>query len=252
MKLGELELNKIYCMDCLQGMKLMDDNTVDICITSPPYNIGKSVEGNKYKEYKDNLSQDEYYIFIKNVLTEIIRVTKHYVFLNFQILSTNKLCYLSILNDFKLNIKDIMIWHKKQFTPAISQTCLGSSFEFIIILSKKEKSINRTFERAFFNNREKGQLNSNVIYGNNMSCEKQFNKNNEENRAVFPEYLVKKLLNMFSKEHDIIFDPFMGSGTTAYVSKMNNRNFIGFDISRQYCDIADKRLQQDNIKQWIN
>ena len=96
-----LETNRIYCIDCLEGMKQLEDNSVDLTITSPPYNAGTNIRGNFYEKYDDNL--DEYICqeFISRVLKELIRVTKNYVFFNFQLLTTNKNAYLHILSEFK-------------------------------------------------------------------------------------------------------------------------------------------------------
>ena len=239
-----MEVNKIICGDCLEEMKKIEDNSVDFTITSPPYNAGKNVRGNFYKNYSDDLSNDEYYLFIKNTLKELIRINKKYIFFNFQILSGNKNSYLQILSDFKENIKEIIIWHKKQVQPAIQPTCLSSAFEFIIVFSKKELAKNRTFEFANFNNRKKGQLNTNIIYGDNMSCIKQFNKMNKTNKATFPEYFVKWFIDKFTKEKDIILDPFAGTGTTLFVAKQNKRRYLGIELDKEYCNIINLRLKQ--------
>jgi len=145
-----MEFNKIYNEDCLQFMKKLPDNYVDLVITSPPYNAGCNVRGYFYNEYKDDLTEEEYYNFICKTIKQLIRVTKYYVFFNFQLLSGNKNAYLRI----------------------------------------------------------------------------------------------------FSKENDIILDPFIGTGTTAYVSKMMNRNFIGCEINKEYVDIANKRLSQANLNKF--
>ena len=246
-----MEPNNIYCMDCLEGMKKMADDLVDISVTSPPYNLGVSTRGNLYGGYHDDMTMDEYYIFIRDVLKEMIRVSKYYVFFNFQLLSTNKMAYLNIISEFRNNIKDIIIWHKKQFAPAIQPTCLGSAFEFIIVFTKKEMAKNRSFERAFFNNHEKGQLNGNVIYGDNMSCTNQTVIPDSDNKAAFPEYLVRYFVDKFTDKNDIILDPFMGTGTVAYVAKLAGRRYIGFDIDQKYIDAANERLSQATFKKFI-
>jgi site-specific DNA-methyltransferase (adenine-specific) len=237
-----LEINKIYCMDCLKGLEQMEDNSVDITITSPPYNAGNNVRGNFYDEYSDNLPSDEYYNFIKSTVKELIRVNKHYVFFNFQVLSGNKLAYLQLLSDFKENIKDIIIWHKTSVQPSIQPTRLNSAFEFVIVFSKKELAEKQTFERAFFNNRVRGQLNNNVIYMKNASNETFDGRN--ENKAIYPVDFVKWFLQKFTDKGDLVLDPFMGSGTTAVACKELHRNYIGFELSQQYCDIANQRLDK--------
>ncbi len=244
-----LEINKIHYCNCIEGMKQIEDNSVDITITSPPYNAGKNVRGNFYSKYSDDLNQDDYYDFISGVLRELIRVTKNYVFFNFQILANNKKAYLKIISEFQDNIKEIIIWHKKQVQPAIQPTVLSSAFEFVIVFSDNLKAEKRAFERCFFNNREKGQLNKNIIYGDNSNCEK-LDKNKSDNKAVFPKYFVRWFIDKFSQEGDLILDPFMGSGTTAIVAKENKRNYIGFEIDQNYIKEAQRRLNQKQLTQF--
>jgi len=240
-------VNQIVHGDCLEGMKKMDNDSVDLVITSPPYNLGNSIRGNLYSDYGDDLSQDDYYNFISSVLKELIRVTKYYVFFNFQVLTNNKLAYLKIFSEFKDNIKEILIWVKKQVAPASMPTCLSSQFEFVVVFAKKELAEKRTFERAFFNNRTKGQLNTNVIIGNNMSCAKEFNAEKGTNKACFPQYLVRWFLKKFSTEGDVILDPFMGSGTSALVCQQMNRKYLGFEIDGEYVNVGQGRLGQKGL-----
>ena len=227
-------------MDCLYGLRQMKDDSVHITITSPPYNLGKSIHHNKqiYLNYDDSLSDEEYKQFIIDVINELLRVTKHYVFFNFQILSNNKTSYIEIMNEFKNNIKEFFIWAKTNPPPPIQQHCFASGFEFILCLSKTD-SKNRTFERCSFNAHLKGQKTiSNTII-------KQTNKKFVENHfACFPEWLPYFFIKNISKENDIVLDPFMGSGTTAVVCKQLNRRFIGFEINPNYCKIAEERLSQ--------
>ena len=244
---SRMQINKIEIIDCIEGMKKLENDSVHISITSPPYNVGNSVRGNLYNEYNDSLTPEQYKKFIYSVIDELIRVTKHYVFFNFQILSNNKNVYLDMLSDYKHNIKDTIIWHKKQVQPSIDQHILNSAFEFIIVFSKKEFCEKRSFERCFFDNRKKGQLNNNVIYGNN-SANERFN-GRDEHGAIFPVYLVKEILKRFSQENDLILDPFMGTGTTAVSSRQLNRNYIGFEINERYYNIAKQRLSQKNINE---
>jgi DNA modification methylase len=102
-----------------------------------------------------------------------------------------------------------------------------------------------SFERCNFNNRLKGQHNNNIIYGNNSSNEKFNGKS--EHKAIYPVYLIEKILNMFTFDNDIILDPFMGSGTTAVACQNLNRRFIGFELEQRYVDIANQRLKDNKI-----
>lgn len=240
------EENRIINYDCLDGLQQIKDDTFDIVVTSPPYNLGNTVRGNLYEEYTDALSSRDYEKFITAVISQLIRTTKHYVFFNFQIVTSNKIAYLKIFNRFRHNIKDIIIWHKKQYQPAVQPTCLGATYEFIVVFTKTEKAEGRTFERAFFNNRDPGGSVSNVIFGNNASI-KEFNSEQGSNKAVMPQYVVRWILEKFAKKGDIIMDPFMGTGTTALVAKQLEMKYFGFEISKEYCDIANNRLKQNTL-----
>jgi len=241
-------------------MNCLLDDSIDITITSPPYNIEKLVrrapfggrpgKGRHYHQkvyVKYDDKNESYYDFLDNLIGESIRVTKHNVFIIIQLLLGNKLDIINVLHKYQKNLKDIIIWNKKQFQPSVNPTQLSSQFEFILVFSKEKNCTSKPFKYAFFNNREKGQKNSNVITGNNAGNE----KNKSLNFAVFPEYLVQWILNKFSKEGDMVFDPCSGSGTTAVVSKKNNRNYLGFDIDKKYVDYAIDRLEKTPVnKGW--
>jgi len=234
-----MELNKIYPINCLEGLKQMPNDYVDMVITSPPYNVGgNNMTDCKYKEYSDNLSGEDYFKFIDEVINEMIRVTKNYVFFNIQILSANKLAMFEIIGKHKNNLKEILIWNKKMVAPAIEPGVLNSKFEFIFVFTKNNPH-KRKFDYCFF---EQGRLN-NVIEGKNNSS----NKWAKQHAAAFPDYFVRFFVKNFSKEKDIILDPFVGTGTVAFVSKMENRQFIGFDINKEYVEIANDRLRQESV-----
>jgi DNA modification methylase len=240
-----MEMNKIYNMDCIEGMKLMADDSIDITITSPPYNMGKSIHHNDnvYLDYDDNMNEYEYFKFISSVIDECIRVTKYYVFFNFSILTNNKDVYLDIISKFKYYIKEIFIWAKKNHAPSIQIGCPSSGFEFIICFSKFDNT-QRTFKRHF----SKQGLLSNVMIEsvNHPFIENHF--------ACFPLFLPKFFIKNFSDIGDVIFDPFMGSGTTAVAVKQMKRKYLGFETQKEYIDIAERRLYDevsDDLNKYI-
>ena len=118
-------------------------NFVDFTITSPPYNTGgiSLCVGDFYKEYKDNLTNDEYYNFIKKNINELLRVTKHYVFYNFQFLSNNKNIYFNIIGEFSHKIKDVFIWEKASAVAQINKGKMATGFEVVLILSKNNNNM---------------------------------------------------------------------------------------------------------------
>ena len=226
-----MEINKIYLESNLETMAKMPDNFVDLVITSPPYNTGgKSLTtGNFYKEYKDNLKDDEYKNFIFENVKELIRVTKHYVVYNFQILSNNKDVYLEFLFQFKDNIKDIAIW-KKQAVAQIQKGKMATVYEFIVILGKDSKM-----------NFEYNNFPDNNYVPNIQTWTKK--ESIQGHGATMPVEMARYFIEYFSKENDLIYDPFMGTGTTAISAILQKRNFIGSEITKEYVDLSNKRLQ---------
>jgi DNA modification methylase len=243
---GEIEKNNVYCVDCLEGMKQLPNNFVDLTITSPPYNSKNGVVGDYYKQYSDEMNQEDYYNFIQEVIYQSIRVTKRYVFFNFQLLAGNRFAYLRLLGHFNQNIKEIIIWNKTQAPPAIEPTALTRQFEFIVVFAKKELCQKMSFETANFNNRKKGKTTANVIIGNNAGV-KEGLTDKGENKATFPLYFVNWFLDKFAQTGDTIFDPFNGSGTTTLAAKLKGFNYLGFEIEKAQVEHAKKRLTQTSL-----
>lgn len=279
----KIEMNNIYNLDCLIGLRAMEDNSVDITITSPPYNVGKKIQGKgKYVSFEDNMPMDKYFEFIKEVVSELIRVTKYYVFFNFQILTNNNLAYYQLFNEFKYNIKDTIIWHKSTASPTANDYELTSAFEFVLVFTKEEYAKQRKFEYTnkyhFIENKYNRNIiydskyifetkkmikennkvkknnfitidpsvlfdeNTNVIYGSGANAEKFVGR--DKHRAIFPEYFVEWFIARFTNQDDIVLDPFLGGGTTAYVSRKLGRNYIGFETEKKYIDISKNRLRE--------
>lgn len=243
------ELGTIYNEDCLSGMKKMPDECVDITITSPPYNVGKAItfQSDMYTGYKDNLKNDDYYEMIKCCINEMLRVTKHHVFFNFQKLSNNRAVYNQILYDFRNNIKEEFIWAKRNPAAPIHQFVVSAGFEYIICFSKEDCSV-RNFKYCNFNNRDKTSGKLGIVTVSNCIIETENRDNLHPGiHACFPLWLPNYFIRYFSKENDIIFDPFMGSGTTAVVAKKLKRRFFGFEIDKERCDYANERVEKTQV-----
>lgn len=226
-----MELNKIYCESNLETMARMSNDFVDIVVTSPPYNTGgKSLStGDFYKEYKDNLDDEDYKEFIFKNVKELLRVTKHYVFYNFQILSGNKNIYLEFMSHFKDNIKDIAIW-KKQAVAQIQKGKMATGYEFIVILGKDSKM-----------NFEYNNFPDNNYVPNIQTWHKK--ESIKGHGATMPVEMARYFIEFFSKKGDLVYDPFIGTGTTAIAAYLQNRNYIGSEITQEYVDLANKRLK---------
>jgi site-specific DNA-methyltransferase (adenine-specific)/modification methylase len=238
-----LEFNKIYNEDCRDTLSRIPDNSIDLIVTSPPYNMRTRIRNGeyttretsehfskKYNYFGDDLPITDFYDLHKSILIELLRVSKVICY-NFQIVTGSKEAFFKIIGDFSSNIKDIIIWDKGHGEPAMHDKILNSCYEFILVLENDNKK-GRMIHSSYFN---RGTLNNIIRIKKNKSDFK-------EHKAVFPEELAEKLILNFSKKDDLVYDPFMGSGTTGKMALLNNRNFIGSEISEEYCKIANDRV----------
>ena len=230
--------------DCLQAMKNMACNSVDMVLTSPPYNMNLRIRNGKYcsrqivkeistkyKNFDDNLPMDDYYQFNKSVLSECLRVSGR-VFYNVQILTGNKPALFRLMGDFHDKIKELIIWDKVNAQPAIGRGVMNSRFEILLVLQNSTPE-SRSFSSAQF---ERGTL-------QNLWQIKRGKKVNKNHGATFPVELAHKVIVNFSAAGDTILDPFMGSGTTGVACIESGREFIGIELDTDYFNDAKNRLR---------
>lgn len=215
----------IFNEDNLITLKKTDNDEFDYVITSPPYNMGKDVshfkKTSKYKSFDDNLTQEQYFEQQKTLLTELLRTTKNEIFYNIQMISNNKIALFKLIGHFAENIKEIIIWDKLNAEPAIQPGVLNSCYEFIIVLTKN-KPENRKFYGVDFH----GTIDN--IFRNKKNLTKQ----DIEHSAIMPLNIVRKILLNFTKEGNIIYDPYMGFGTTAIGCILEKRKYVGSEICK--------------------
>ena len=223
-----IELNRIYNMDCREGIKLIPDKSIDLVIIDPPYLI-KSIKGGgfiKNRQYKKDLDNDLIKGFSEDILNELCRVMKN---INIYVwCSKEQIAWL--LNYFQAkgaNI-DVLTWHKTNPIPACNNNYLPDT-EYIVFA------------------REKGVK----IYGDYSTKRKYYitpintkDKKKYKHPTVKPLHIIQNFIINSSKEKDTVLDCFMGSGTTAIACINTNRNYIGFELSEEYCKIAEKRISE--------
>lgn len=241
----------LFNEDCLVLMdELIRRNIrIDTIITSPPYNMnlrimdGKYVSrcrnknhkkefSTKYDSYNDDLPMEDYYLFQRNFIDKALQLAP-LMFYNIQPLTGNKVALFKLIGHYNKVIKEIIIWDKVTAQPAMAQRMLNSQFELILVFDKY-KACNRQFDYANFNRGEETNI---------WSIKRE---RNPYHKATFPTELVRRIIKNFTKENDLIMDPFMGSGTTGVVCKELNRNFIGIELDKKYFEIAKERI---NAKQ---
>ncbi len=229
-----LEVNNIYNMDCLDGMRLMlhQGIKVDCVITDPPYLI----------DYKTNYRQNKDHKFCKAIENDnnpqlIIDLMP----LLYEVMKENTPLYMFCGSDYidffmqevkkYFTLKNIIVWDKGNHTAGDLQAQYGKRYEFIIYANKG---------RALFNagvNRDVDIWRVPRVAGN-----EQIHQNQK------PIDLISKILNIHSKQGDLILDPFMGSGTTAVVCHKLQRNYMGFEIDHEYFEIASKRIESETAQ----
>ena len=239
----EIGEHRLLCGDSTdsdQVAKLMDGKKANLSFTSPPYNAGKSemlsgnthTTDNKYNEYNDNKSKNEYLDLLKG-FTNASLLNSEYLICNIQSLSGNKIALIEYLNEYKNNFIDVAIWDKGHGAPAMAKNVFTSSWEYLFFISSK-KNPSRAIPNANF----RGNVN-NIFRGNPQ-------RNNEFSNvhaATFPINLVEWALN-FTKEKNIILDQFIGTGTTMVASHQMNRICYGMELDPKYCQVIIDRMKK--------
>ena len=260
-----IELDTIYNEDCLTGMQRIPDGSVDLVVTSPPYDNMRAYKG--------------YSFDFENVAKELYRVTKDGGIVVWVVgdatidgdetgTSFRQALYFKEIG-FKLN--DTMIWSKPNPCPSMAASRYTQAFEYMFVFSKgKPKTFNPIRVKCTHagqdytsNFRERGSD------GNPDSERKQKNivihqdrpeynvwkisiaQNKTGHPAVFPMQIAIDHIRSWSNDGDTILDPFLGSGTTALAAIRLYRRFIGFEISSDYYDIALRRIKLEQQQQTL-
>ena len=250
--------------DCLELMKNIPDGSVDLTVTSPPYD--------NLRTYNGNIEQWNFEKF-KAIAKELYRVTANggivvWIVADATIKgSETGTSFRQALHfmDCGFNLHDTMIWEKPTFTATGSLAVrYAPVFEYMFVFSKgkpktfnpiKDKQNVSAGKRIYGTIRQKdGSTKKQSCIGNEVRalgqrhnvwkiCPEKSNKN-RKHPAVFPEQLAKDHIISWSNEGDTVLDCFMGSGTTGKMAVLNNRKFIGIEIDEGYFNIAKKRIEE--------
>ena len=226
-----LELNKIYNTDCLEGIIQLDDLSLDAVITSPPYfNSGHKYQRGTGFHYTSDIGEPLYSIYDCLELLKPKLKSDGVICLNlgFSYAETGVMRPFDIIDRARKKIgyfvNDVIIWHKKNPVPL--QGRLTNAFEYIFVISNHPMGKYYTIE-----------------YTHNV-WDIPIATSGVEHSARYPEELSDNCVKNFTKEGDLVLDPFIGSGTTGISALKLKRNFIGFEINKKYCDIAEKRINE--------
>ena len=245
-----LETNKIYCGDTVETMGKINEGTIDLILTSPPYLASIRNDNHKYPgakdQIKDNQSVDDYLEWIIENFKQYERILKKdgVIVFNFSYTTFNpSLPYFLINEVFKhtdFRIYDTFAWKKKSAMPVSGHpNRVTRIVEMVYIFAKTPyfkanktvSSVSRTGQK-YYNN-----------YYNFIEARNNDGKV-EGHEATFSTDLASFFIDLYSKENEIVLDNFSGTGTTPYASSKMNRQYIGIDLVEKFCDYARERVSK--------
>jgi DNA modification methylase len=253
--MNESYLNKIVCGDCLELMKGVDDNSIDLVIADPPYRTTQYRTKEKWSKGVKDLSlrkriapfsaewdrftPEEYDDFTNNWISEVYRVLrqKGTAFIHC-ILTGEWSGMLEIVTACKKSgfiLLNNISWCKPNGQPNLAGVRFSFSTEQILWVSKNGKG------KRIFNYQTLKSINGGKQMRDYWIIPTEPSKFNHP--SVKPLKLVERMVIGCSNEGGLVLDPFIGAGTTALVALKNNRRFIGFELNPEYCKIAEQRIR---------
>lgn len=234
---------KIMEGDCLVLLPQLEKGSINLIITSPPYNVGKD-----YGEYKDDRVYEDYLNWLDKIWSECFRVLKYGGRICINVGDIGRSPYYPIHCDIVSRLRKkwfmmgIIIWNKQN---CLSNTAWGSwessssphlrgQHEFIIIAGKGGKSRHKYKKDDVWAKNEFVEATLEIW---DFPPETRL----REHPSPFPEELPKRLMKLYSFPGDVILDPFLGSGTTMKVGQDLGRSCVGIELNRKYCEMARKR-----------
>ena len=238
-KLGKFEIDKIHCDDCLKSLNELPNGSVDLVLTDPPFAIGFKAKRNNYNRTAGNviegyneIQKEKYLDFSKQWINQSFRILKDngsmYVFSGWNNLKD----ILIAIDEAGFTTLNHLIW-KYQFGVFTKKKFVTSHYHILFVIKSPKKY---TFNKI-------DHYPEDVLVVN-----REYWTNKIKTPTKLPLNLVKKLILYSTDKGDIILDPFMGSGTTAVVSEITGRHFLGFEIVKDFVDFANTRLLKDSIK----
>jgi len=251
----KVKINTVHTRNCLDLMKNIKDNFIDLTVTSPPYDDLRHYKGYSFE--------------FEKIAKELFRITKEGGVVVWVVKDRINGGYS--LTSFKqglffqeagFQMHDIMIYKKKN-TPFMRNNAYTNCYEFMFVLSKgkpktfnplKEKTVRSGYEALPYNKKadginkkQIGKLNKEKVKTNIWDYAVGLGGTTRDkiafkHPAVFPEKLAEDHIISWSNEGDLVFDPMCGSGTTCKMAMLNGRDYLGCDMSEEYCDIAKERI----------
>ena len=248
-KIDKNDLNRLYCKSS-ENMDEIPDNSIHLMITSPPYNVGK--------EYDEDLTLDEYIDLLTSVFSQTHKklVTGGRACINIANIGRKPYIPLHmIVTEIMLNLGFLMrgeiIWDKSASAGgscawgswmSASNPVLRDYHEYILVFSKDTYSKSKAQVK-----KDTIQKDDFINWTQSIWTFPAVNAKKIGHPAPFPIELPHRLINLYSYEGDVVLDPFCGSGSTCIAACKNNRSYIGYDIKKEYIDLAKKRISNQKF-----
>ena len=229
-----------------ENMSELENNSVSLTVTSPPYNIGKDSDL--------DLTDDEYWAMMENIFTETYRVTESGGRLVVNVANLGRKPYIpfskyftELLIEIGFIMRGEIIWQKSKGANAnfawgswlsASNPVIRDIHEYCLVFSKD--SLRKSSQGESSIKKEEFMESTLSIWNINPARAKKIG-----HPAPFPIELPQKFINLYTYKKDLVLDPFLGSGTTAVAAKLLERNFIGYEIEEKYIAIANNRLKTE-------
>jgi site-specific DNA-methyltransferase (adenine-specific) len=218
----------VYLSDCITGMRRMTDESVDLIVSDPPYliNYATGHRQDKAHDFCTPIQNDSNPELIQKYVEECYRILKpNCAFYMFCSAKTQDF-FKTAAQNAHFTVKNAIVWVKSEWTMGDLKAQFGQQYEVLLLLNKG---------RAPFNGKRLGD----VWEFPGIRGRKQLHQNQK------PVELIQRCIEKHSKEGDVVFDGFMGSGTTAVAAARMNRHFIGFEIEPRYFWIIHNRLCEE-------
>jgi DNA modification methylase len=249
-----METNKIYNEDCFVTMANMPQ-IVDVVLTSPPYNTARTdttqkaldTYNNRYDVYLDDKTDDEYLdwsVELFNLYDKVLKQNGCVLYnLSYSAENTDLIWKIigSIITKTNFTTADTIIWKKNCALPNnTSANKLTRICEFVFVFARKNEASTFYMNKKIVGENDRGQKYYENIF--NFIEAPNNDASNDLNKATFSTKFVRSLLNLYAKPNSLIYDSFMGTGTTADACIIEKMNFIGSELSPAQCEYAQKRI----------
>ena len=240
-------IDQLFCQSA-EDMHQIPDNCVALMVTSPPYNVGK--------EYDDDLAIDDYLGLLRSVFAETYRVLEPGGRIAVNVANLGRKPYIplnqyvaGLLTEIGFDLRGEIIWQKAK---SAGGSCAWGSWrsaknptlrdvhEYVIVASKGSYARMRKGEDT---------ISKEVFLEATVSIWDILPESARRvgHPAPFPVELPKRLIELYTFAGDLVLDPFIGSGTTAVAAVESNRHYVGFDLSPEYLEIAERRIHEGRI-----